>query len=359
MGMNHRGGWHMARRLCGGLLLLALAGGVGWFLWGRLSRGVAYWRDAAIVRHAEGALDDGRPVVALQLLAEAGEPGRRRLGRLLVASHAPDRWPPLIDALQNAGPLAREGVAAVLERSSEERLCAAEALAALGDARGVQALALALALPDPGAHEPVELAALGPPGVKALSNVAQSGPRAGAERAVELLGGAQSAAARRALIDLLTDRDCPRRTQALRAVAWHSFGDLRPWLSRMLADPDPVFRAEALYQYGAAGGHEALPALRRALDDPQTAVRSAVVEAAALIEGPEADELIIRALQDAAEPVRRKAVCSLGWRCCRDADAALARIYPDSSPDLQRDIVAALHWIGSPLGPEYRARWER
>ncbi len=349
----------MARRLCGGLLVVLLGGGVGWLLWGRLSRGVEYRNDVAVVRHAEGALDDGLPVVALQLLAEAGEPGRRRLGELLVASHTSTRWPDLVQAMESADPPVREAVADVLERSPEERLCAAEALAALGEPRGVQTLGLALMQPPEGAHDPAELGQLGAPGAQALLNVARGAPQAAAERAVRLLGGCASPSARRALVEMVLDGHCPRRAQALQVVSWHDPQALQSRLPTLLSDPDPAFRAEAAYQYGAAMGAEALPALWPALHDRDASVRGAVVEAAALIDGPEADAVLIRALQDPETAVARKAVCSLGWRRCRSAEGELVRLYPRSPSDLRRDIATALAWMGSPLGPEYRRRWEQ
>ena len=348
----------MARRAIGALLLTILGGAAGWFAWRHVTRGLGYWRNVATVRHADAALADGRPVVALQLLAEAGEPGQERLGRLVVASRTQERWPGLVNAAQAGGRDVREALATVLERSPEEHLCAAEALAALGDPRGVQALGHALLQPSAEAHDPTDLARLGAPSAQALLNVARSGPTAAGERAVALLGSLDAPGAQRALLGLVSDRRFRHRAEALRAVCRRRCTALQPQFPELLADPDPAFRAEAAYQYGAVVGAPALPALREALEDDTPAVRAAAVEAAALIDGPEADALLIRALRDPEPRIVQKAVCCLGCRRCRDAETALARLYPKATPDLQRDVATALNWIGSPLGPAYKRLWE-
>jgi len=348
----------MARRLLGVLLPFILASALVCCAWRHLARGAGYRRNVATVRRADGALADGRPVVALQLLAAAGEPGQERLGRLVVASRTPARWPALVDAAQAAGRDAREALASVLGRSPEESLCAAEVLAALGDPRGVEALGSALVQPSAEAHDPADLASLGAPSARALVNVARSRAPLAGKRAVALLGSLETPGAHQALLRLVSDRRFRHRAEALRAVCRCRNIPQQPQFAELLTDPDPAFRAEAAYQYGAVTGASALPALRKALRDPDPAVRVAVVEAAALIDGPEADALLIRALRDPEPRIVQRAVCSLGCRRCLAAESALVRLYPRAMPDLQRDIVTALNWIGSPLAPEYTRLWE-
>jgi HEAT repeat protein len=349
----------MVRKVLAVVFLGLLLGVVGWFAGRHIMRGVAYWRDMAVVRRAEAALANGQEAAALQLLARAGEPGRERLGRLVVASHSEQRWSRFVGALRGGPPGVEQALVEVLQRSPEERLCAAEALAAVGQPQGVQALGQALLAPTGQAHDPAELPSLGEWGAKALGNVARLGPKGARDQAVRLLGGSDAPAARHVLIDLILDRRSPLRIQALQAACWRHGAALQLYFPRLLSDPDPAFRAEAVYQYGALTGAEAVPALQSALDDREVAVRTAAVEAAGLIDGSEADDLLIRALRDPDAHIVQKAVCSLGWRRCRGAEQALARLYPGSSPDLKRDIATALCWVGSPLGPLYKARYEK
>jgi HEAT repeat protein len=349
----------MVRKVLAVVFVALVVGVVGWFAGRHIMRGVAYWRNMTVVRRAEAALADGQDAAALQLLARAGEPGRERLGRLAVTSHNEERWPKFVAALRVSPPGVEQALVEVLQLSPEERLCAAEALAAVGQPQGVQALGQALLAPTDQAHDPAELPSLGEWGAKALGNVARLGPKGASDQAVRLLGGSDAPAARHVLIDVILDRQSPLRTQALQAACWHHGDALQLYFPRLLSDPDPAFRAEAVYQYGALTGSGALSALHSALDDRQVAVRTAAVEAAGLIDGPEADGLLIRALRDPDPHLVQKAVCSLGWRRCKAAEQPLARLYPDASPDLKRDIATALCWVGSPLGPLYKARYER
>jgi hypothetical protein len=349
----------MAQRVIGALLLAVLASALGWCGWRHVARGLGYRRDLATVRHADAALADGRPVAALQLLAGAGEAGQERLGRLIVASHTPERWPGLVNAARAAGQDAREALASLLRRSPEENLCAAEALAALGDPRGVQTLGRALVQPPADAHDPADVASLGPPGTQALLNIARFGPPSADKRAVVLLGNADTPGAEHALLGLVSDCRFGQRAEALRAVCQGHRAPPQAEFAELLTDRDPAFRAEAAYQYGAVVGAPALPALREALRDPDPAVRAAVVEATSLIDGPRADALLIRALRDPEPRIVRRAVNALGCRRCLAAEGPLARLYRRATPDLQRDVITALDWIGSPLASEYTRLWQR
>ncbi len=351
-----------ARRVCNIILIGALIAGGGWLA---ATHGPALAR-SCLEQHrlhqAEEALNRGDQGRALPLLAAAGPLGVGRVGRLLVASHTVGKWPRLVDDLRSAGPEAQEAVARVLERGPEERLCAAEALAALGDQRGISALGQALCAPSPLAHPLSEVLAVGRPAVAALVSVARCGPQMAREQALALLGDSPpycAGEALAALTGLAQDRRFSSRHLALRSLAAQAGGRVDEILREALRDSEPLVRAEAVRQYGARCGARALDDLRARLRDREPAVRNAVVEALSLVKGTESDALLIHALDDRDPGVVQKAVCELGRRQCRAAESALARIYPHCPRSVQADIACALWWMNSPRGAEYKQRWER
>jgi len=351
-----------ARRVRNLVLIGALIGGTAWWA---ATHGVLLARsclEQRRVRQAEKALDRGDQPRALPLLATAGPLGVARLARLLVASHTVTRWPGLVEDLRQAGPEAWEAVAEVLEGGPEERLCAAEALAAMGDPRGVAALSQTLRVPSSEAHPLSEIVSVGRPAVDALVNVARSGHQAAREEALALLGGAPPCCVRSAvaaLVSLAQDPHFTDRHLALRALGMQNAPAVDGILHEALSDPEPAVRAEAIRQYGARRGARAFSELTAQLRDREPSVRTAVVETLGLVTGREADALLIRALDDAASSVVRKAICELGRRQCRAAESALVRLYPHCPRSVRTDIASALCWMNSPLAAEYRQRWER
>ncbi len=347
----------LARRISNIAVLGAVFGFVAWQVASRGPGIVGYWRDVAMVKRAERALEKGDRWLALQVLGQAGKPGEERLGRLLVACHNQEHWPQLVADLERSWPATHDAVARTLGLSPEESLCAAEALAALGDKRGVRVLSAQLIGPTKGAHPPDELVTLGEAGAMALVNVARSGPVRARRQALLLLGGTQALGAQLPLIDLLTDHRFPYRYLALRALSREASVGVA--LRHYLTDPDPLVRAEAVQQYAARKGTEALPALAEALDDEDSRVRLDAVEALCTIEDPEANRLLVRALSDSDPDVVRRAVCSLGRRRAHEAVPALETVYARGSRSLRRDVATALCWMDSPLAPKYKALWEQ
>jgi HEAT repeat protein len=348
----------LARRITNLLLLGAIAGAVAWQAASRGPEIITYWQDVARVGRAERALDRGDRRRALQLLGQAGKPGEERLGRLLVASHSRQHWPLLVGDLRRAWPATRDAVAGALNLSPEERLCAAEALAAVGDRRGISALASSLANPSPGAHQPADLVSLGKAGCEALVNVARFGPRKAREQALLLLSVPDEQQAERALLDLVTDDDFPQRVLALRALAPYQSDRVDQVVTGLTEFPDPEIRAEAVLQHAKRKGPDAFPDLARALRDEDSRVRLAAVDALCTADGREGDRLLMRALSDRSPRVVRRAVAALGRRQVKEAAPAIAQLYADASRELKHDIAMALCWMDSPLGPEYRALWE-
>jgi hypothetical protein len=348
-----------ARRTTNLVLLGALVGAIGWQAASRGPEIVTYWQHVAQVGRAERSLDKGEQLRALELLGDAGRPGEARLGQWLVACHSTQEWPQCVAALQRSHPAARDAVARLLERSPEESMCAAEALAAVGDKRGVWALSGALISPTSGAHGPEELATLGEAGAMALVNVARFGPARARRQALLLLPDAQWPGRKRTLLGLIDDRRFPDKALVLRALGPATGPQVDDMVARLLSHADPAVRAEALRQYGARKGKAALPVLSRALDDPSVRVRLGAVEALSAVEGPAANALLVRALSDGAPRVVRGAVYSLGRRHAEEAASALAELYPHADRERKRDIALALCWMDSPLGPQYRVLWEQ
>ncbi len=349
----------LARRITNLFLLGAVVGAGGWQAASRGPEIITYWRDVAQVRRAERALDRGDQSRALQLLARAGRPGEERLGRLLVACRSPRHWPQLVAALRTSAPETRDALARAMVRSPEERLCAAEALAALGDRRGVRVLAGALSHRSSFAHDPADLLDLGKPGCEALGNVARFGSPKAREQALLLLSDPQVPQTKWELLSLLVDANFPDKPLALRALAPYSGPPVDRIVEGFTVHPEPAIRAEALRQHGARKGRAALPALARALEDRSPRVRMAAVEALCTVEGQDANAFLVRALSDDDSRVVRHAVRGLGRRQAEEAAPALAKLYPHGTRELKQDIAMALCWMESPLGPQYRALWEQ
>ena len=348
-----------ARWLCNLVLLAGVAAAIAWAAATQAPRELRACREARRVRRAEAALARGDQVRAMQLLTQAGHRGEARLGQLLVERHSENQWPRLVGGLAAAGPQVGDAVAGVLQRSPEERLCAAEALAALGDPRGVAALASALAEPSLSAHPPADILAMGPPAVEALLNVVTRGPETGREPALMLLSQSASPRALTKLGELAADPHCGFRPLALRTLAAYRQPRVDDILRRALVDPDPAVRAEAVRQYGARRGTNALTEVTRGLSDHAPMVRAAAVDALSLARGPKAETALIGALDDPDPNIVGRAVFEVGRRRCRGAEQALARTYPRVPAPVREKIAGALTWMDSPLAPEYRKRWEK
>lgn len=349
----------VARRSANLLLLGAVVGAVVWQVASRGPDILTYWRNAARVGRAERWLEKGEQLRALQLLGEAGRPGEARLGKLLVACHNTQHWHQLVAALGRSQPVTRDAVARVLQRSPEESLCAAEALAALGDKRGVRALSGELISPTADTHRPEELVTLGEAGAMALANVARFGPARARRQALLLLPDVRWPDRRRALLGMLGDGRFPDKALVLRALGSEADPEADALVVRLLSHANPEVRAEAILQCGARRGEAALPALSRALDDPSARVRMAAVEALSAVGGSASNALLVRALADGDARVVRDAVYSLGRRQADEAAPALGELYPHADRDLKRDIAMALCWMDSPLGLQYKALWEQ
>jgi HEAT repeat protein len=349
----------LARGIANVLLVAGLVAAVTWQVASRGPEVITYWRNLARVSRAERALERGDRWSALQLLGQAGEPGEERLGQLLVACHSRDHWPGLVADLRRSSQTVHEAVAGAMARSPEESLCAAEALAAVGNKRGVLLLAWALRSRPESAHDPSELLSLGAAGCEALANVARSGSAQAREEALALLSDPQVPETKGTLIGLLSDPRFPHKSEVLRALGPHGGRALEAAVERFAIDPDPSTRAEAIRQCAARKGIRALPVLSAALEDADGGVRLAAVEALCEVQGRQADRLLVRALRDGDRRVVRRAIRALGRRKALDAGPALAEAYARGPRELRQEIASALCWMDSPLAAQQQRLWEQ
>lgn len=183
------------------------------------------------------------------------------------------------------------------EAGDAERIRAAEALGALGDARALEPLALLLADPVTASHAARSLVELGRVDAKGVQEVC---------RRLEAEPGA--AWALRVLGELGAPEDLQR-------------------FERGMSAGDAGLREAAAHAAAALGGRAAEPLLRRALSDSSAQVRAAAARGLARFASDETGRALLEALEDRDAGVAGAAAESLGRRGETRAAAALARAF--------------------------------
>lgn len=172
---------------------------------------------------------------------------------------------------------------------------------------------------------------------------------------MEALSAADEPAVRAALpeiLRLLSDPDPEIRAEAVDLLVDHPSPEAVPQLIARLADADETVRslaAEALEQLGR-GAAPAIPALIRLSQDPSRFVRGSAIEALGAIGTPEAMSALNRLLGGPDAGPRAHAAEVLA---CFGAAAvpALTRALDDGDAPVRRAAALALGEIGPAAGP--------
>ncbi|MCB9764283.1 MAG: HEAT repeat domain-containing protein [Alphaproteobacteria bacterium] len=276
------------------------------------------------------------------------------------AAHALGHW---------GGPLAVEALlSATGDPAPEVRVEVYDALAGLGDPRGLKALRQAAVRdPDPAARARAEAAALSaiaadPPAIEAdlivlseddapaqvaaarrladsgrwaatepLLEACRVGPLEVRQAAVLAVGALDDHRAVPTLLALLEDARGPLRYHVIAALAHIADASTVPPLAALLGDADPTTRQLAARALGWIRTPEAIAALGVTPDDPDEAVRVEAVHAL-----PPDAALLERFLADASPFVRAEAARALGGG---PRSAALRPLLTDTDPLVR--LVAA------------------
>jgi HEAT repeat protein len=227
------------------------------------------------------------------------------------------------------------------------------------------------------------LGSTGPRAVPLLLELRRS-PHVGVRvAALEGLGRAGSAEARRELANALGATDVAEVTEAVkglaalkaveellgaashrqpgvRLVALRALRELKdprvaPRLLKALGDPDPGCRLAALHAGRFSGVPAALPALLRLLLDPSVPVVQAAAGALGESGNAAATAGLIRTLGRKEAAVRVAAAEALGKLRDRTAEAALMRLLKDPDEAVKNAAALALHAITGKLPPGFSA----
>lgn len=148
-------------------------------------------------------------------------------------------------------------------------------------------------------------------------------------------------------------------TKALAGPAWiaranaaWALGAMRnrqavPLLSRTLRDTESAVRARGAWALGALDAKEAVPALVEALKDSDAGVREQVAWALGAIDDRRAVDGLIGALNDSAASVRKQAAWALGAIGDSRAVSALVKSLKDPDAGVRKQAAWALGSIGS------------
>ena len=157
------------------------------------------------------------------------------------------------------------------------------------------------------------LAARGPesqaPLIEKLKDQSHEVGRLHALWALDSLG---TTAARRSILESLSDVDVDVRAQAARSVGIHRDSEAVPALMRLLEGPQPLVRREAAIALGRIGSPAALPSLLASLGDPDRFAAWSIRQAIRTIGLADAD-LLVEALGESRRRDAALSLCDEWW----------------------------------------------